>query len=61
MTEYVTRAGLQVAEELAQFVETRALPGTGLPSIICGKVSQISLRASCRKTGQCWQNATSFS
>ncbi len=30
MTEYVTRAGLQVAEELAHFVETRALTGTGL-------------------------------
>lgn len=30
MTEYVNRAGLQVAEELAQFVETRALPGTGI-------------------------------
>ncbi len=30
MTEYVTRAGLQVAEELARFVETRALPETGV-------------------------------
>jgi malate synthase len=30
MTEYVNRAGLQVAEELALFVETRALPGTGI-------------------------------
>ena len=30
MTEYVTRAGLKVAEELARFVETRALPDTGI-------------------------------
>jgi malate synthase len=30
MTEYVTRAGLQVAEELALFVETCALPETGV-------------------------------
>ncbi len=30
MTEYVTRAGLQVAEELAQFAETRGLTGTGI-------------------------------
>jgi malate synthase len=30
MTEYVTRAGLQVAGELAHFVESRALPGTGI-------------------------------
>jgi malate synthase len=30
MTEYVTRAGLQVAEELARFIETRALPETGI-------------------------------
>ncbi len=30
MTEYVTRAGLQIAEELALFVETRALPETGV-------------------------------
>jgi malate synthase len=30
MTDYVTRAGLQVAEELALFVETRALPETGV-------------------------------
>jgi malate synthase len=30
MTEYVTRAGLQVAEELARFVESRALAGTGI-------------------------------
>lgn len=30
MTVYVTRAGLQIAEELAEFVEMRALPETGL-------------------------------
>jgi malate synthase len=30
MNEYVTRAGLQVAEELALFVETRALLETGI-------------------------------
>jgi malate synthase len=30
MTEYVTRAGLQIAEDLALFVETRALPETGV-------------------------------
>ncbi len=30
MTEYVTRAGLQIAAELAQFAETRALMGTGI-------------------------------
>jgi malate synthase len=30
MTEYVTRACLQVAAELARFVETRALAGTGI-------------------------------
>ncbi len=30
MTDYVSRAGLQIAEELALFIETRALPGTGL-------------------------------
>jgi malate synthase len=30
MTEYTTRAGLQIADELAHFVETRALPGTGI-------------------------------
>ncbi len=30
MTQYVTRAGLQVAEELAHFVEVRALAGTGI-------------------------------
>jgi malate synthase len=30
MTEYVTRSGLQVAEELALFVETRVLAGTGI-------------------------------
>lgn len=30
MTQYVSRSGLQVAEELANFVETRALDGTGI-------------------------------
>ena len=30
MTVYVTRAGLQIADELAQFAETRALPETGI-------------------------------
>jgi malate synthase len=30
MTQYVTRAGLQIAGELAQFAETRALPQTGI-------------------------------
>ena len=30
MTEYVTRANLQVADELALFVESRALSGTGI-------------------------------
>ncbi|HEY6870955.1 MAG TPA: malate synthase G [Novosphingobium sp.] len=30
MASYVDRAGLQVAAELAQFVEARVLPGTGL-------------------------------
>ncbi|WP_375280588.1 malate synthase G [Pseudooctadecabacter sp.] len=30
MTNRVDRAGLQVAEELATFIETRALPGTGV-------------------------------
>jgi malate synthase len=30
MTVYVTRFGLQIAEELAQFVETRALAGTDI-------------------------------
>ena len=30
MTEYVNRAGLQLATELASFIETRALPGTGM-------------------------------
>ncbi|MBA4308158.1 MAG: malate synthase G [Sphingopyxis sp.] len=30
MTQYVSRSGLQVAEELANFVETRALAGTGI-------------------------------
>jgi malate synthase len=30
MTKYVTRAGLQIAAELAQFAETRALTGTGI-------------------------------
>ena len=30
MTQRVDRAGLQVAEELAAFVEDRALPGTGI-------------------------------
>ena len=30
MTEYVDRAGLKVAAELAAFIEARALPGTGL-------------------------------
>ena len=30
MTEYVTRFDLQIAAELAQFVETRALPGTDI-------------------------------
>jgi malate synthase len=30
MTDYVSRAGLQIAEELALFVETRALPETGI-------------------------------
>ena len=30
MTQYVSRAGLQVAEELALFVETRALTGTDI-------------------------------
>ncbi len=30
MTQYVSRAGLQIAEELAHFVETRALDGTGI-------------------------------
>ena len=30
MTKYVSRAGLQIAEELALFVETRALPDTGI-------------------------------
>ena len=30
MTEYSARAGLQVADELALFVETRALAGPGI-------------------------------
>jgi malate synthase len=30
MTQYVSRAGLQIAEELAHFVETRALDSTGI-------------------------------
>jgi malate synthase len=30
MTKYVSRAGLQIAEEMALFVETRALPDTGI-------------------------------
>jgi len=30
MTERVDRAGLQVAQALADFVEQRALPGTGV-------------------------------
>ncbi|WP_227287240.1 malate synthase G [Boseongicola sp. H5] len=30
MTDRVARAGLQVARELADFIETRALPGTGV-------------------------------
>ncbi len=30
MTDYVNRAGLQIASELAAFVETRALPDTGI-------------------------------
>lgn len=30
MTQYVPRAGLQIAEELALFVESRALDGTGI-------------------------------
>jgi malate synthase len=30
MTEYVSRANLQVADELARFVESRALSGTGI-------------------------------
>ena len=30
MTQYVPRTGLQIAEELAHFVETRALDGTGI-------------------------------
>ena len=30
MTKYVSRANLQVAEQLAQFVETKALAGTGI-------------------------------
>ncbi|MEY4574393.1 MAG: hypothetical protein RL251_515, partial [Pseudomonadota bacterium] len=30
MTEYVTRANLQVADELALFIESRALSGTGI-------------------------------
>ena len=30
MTDYVNRAGLQIATELASFIETRALPGTGM-------------------------------
>ena len=30
MTEFVDRAGLSVARELAEFVEARALPGTGV-------------------------------
>ena len=30
MTQYVSRAGLQIAEELSHFVETRALDGTGI-------------------------------
>jgi len=30
MTKYVTRAGLRIAEQLAEFVESRALSGTGI-------------------------------
>lgn len=30
MTQYVPRAGLQIAEELAHFVESRAIDGTGI-------------------------------
>ncbi len=30
MTEYVSRAGLKIAHSLAEFIETRALPGTGV-------------------------------
>ena len=30
MTKYVTRSGLQIADTLVQFVETRALAGTGI-------------------------------
>ncbi|MCA3255732.1 MAG: hypothetical protein INF91_08965, partial [Alphaproteobacteria bacterium] len=30
MVKMVERSGLQVADELATFLETRALPGTGI-------------------------------
>lgn len=30
MTKYVTRAGLRIAEQLVEFIESRALPGTGI-------------------------------
>ena len=30
MTSFVERAGLRVAEPLSDFIETKALPGTGI-------------------------------
>ncbi len=45
MTVYVTRAGLQIAEELAQFAETRALSGTGIkPDIFWHGLADILAR-----------------
>ena len=30
MTQYVEKSGIKVADTLVQFIETRALPGTGI-------------------------------
>ena len=45
MTKTVEKSGLQVAEELARFIETQALPGTGLePAAFWSGVAAIFAR-----------------
>ena len=56
MTERVDRAGLQVAQALADFVEQRALPGTGVAGrSLLGWLRRALWRSSGRGSPGCWR------
>ena len=55
----VTRSGLAVAEVLADFVETEALPGTGVDADgLLGGLRRHRAATSRRATARCWTSAT---